>query len=133
MTSAAEAELGVLLSPLSKLSPFDRLLLKWVGRNRPPYYKPTTPLLKALSKTLSSHEKLNLWIYDFTGYAAEKRKLNSAITGTLAYSTRETTLPNIVCKLIVNEIAQYMLEQHISYISQYGYIWISQWTQYVFL
>ena len=45
------------LSPIGKLSPFNRLLLKWVGHNLPPCYKLTTTPLKALSTAPLSHEK----------------------------------------------------------------------------
>ena len=64
--------------------------MKWVYRNRPPRYKLTTLPLKVFSTTLLSHAKLNLYIYDFTGYAAKKRKVNSAITCPQVCSTGET-------------------------------------------
>ena len=123
----------IFLSLLRKWSPFNRLLLKWVGCNRLHHYKPTTPLMKELSTTPLYQKKLSRWIYVFTGYADAKLKANSVIIGPLTYSTGVTTVLNIILQLITNIILQYMMEQHIIYIPLYGYICISQWTQYLFL
>ena len=49
------------------------------------------------------------------------------------FSTGRTTVPKIICQLIMNEIVRYMPENHISFISPCGYIRISQWTQDLFL
>ena len=77
-------------------------------------------MLNVLSTTPLS-QKINLWIYAFTGYVSEKLKVNSAITGPQAYSTGGTIVPNIICQIIMNAIVQYIPEQHISYISPAGY------------
>ena len=66
-------------------------------------------------------QKLNLWIYAFTGYTAAKIRVGSGITGAQAYSTGETTVPNIIHQIIMNSILQYMSVQHINYLSPSGF------------
>ena len=57
-------------------------------------------------------QKLNLWIYDFTGYAAAKHKVNSYINGLQAYWNGETTVPNIIHQIIMNSIARHSGTAH---------------------
>ena len=78
--------------------------MKWVDQNHPPQYKLITPPLKALATTSLPHGKLNISIYDFTGYAAEKHKVNSDITGPQVYSTGETTVTKTIHHIIMNAI-----------------------------
>ena len=61
-----------------------------------PPVKTDNSITEGVVKWTLSQEKLNLWIYAFTGYAAEKHKINSDITGPHVYPTGETKVPNTI-------------------------------------
>ena len=81
--------------------------MKWVGHNHPPHYKHATPPMKALSITPFLQEKSILWIYDLTGNAVEKHKVNSNITGPPVYSTAEIRAQKIIHLPIMNAAIYY--------------------------
>ena len=73
-------------------------------------------------------QKLNLWIYNFTGYAVEKHKVSYNITEPHVYSTGETTVPNIIYQIITNAIVQYIPGYNINHLSPI-WLFLEKWTQ----
>ena len=85
MTSAAEAELGALFITNKEMIPL-RYNLSEMGCAKPPSpVKTDNSTAEGVVNNKIYHEKLNLWIYDFTGYTVQKHKVNSNITGPQIY------------------------------------------------
>ena len=81
MSSAAESELGALFITAKLMIPLQQTLAE-IGWPQPPSPVQTdNSTTEGVVNNTIVPRKLNLWIYDFAGYAAKKRHVNSAITG----------------------------------------------------
>ena len=85
MNSAAEAELRALLMTAKEIIPINQTLSEMYCTQLIYLLQTYNSTSVGVVKNTIIPQKINIWIYAFTGYADKKLKVNSAITGSHAY------------------------------------------------